>query len=197
VTPIQVATNSANSSMVNCLAGTDYQSVYYGEQTPAGATEPVFADAPIDDVRVFRLATDQYQNLPTGVVPEWTGVLEFRPDGTMMPPRPDPANPLIPALPPLQYAIAVSGGASGALPAGSINLIMAQGTMLATTTGVTTPTLAFCKRVKGQRDGGALSAAVVTVPVIGPVSSALGSLGRDVNSSTMYLVTAAPPVPLP
>jgi hypothetical protein len=57
---------------------------------------------------------------------------------------------------------------------------------------VATPTLAFCKRVKGLRDGGALSAAVVTVPVIGPVTSALGTLGRDANSPTMYLVTAAP-----
>jgi type II secretory pathway pseudopilin PulG len=191
VTPIQVATNTADPTMVNRLAATDYQSVFYGEETPSGLTQPVFADAPIDDVRIFRLATDQSQDLPMGIVPEWHGVLGFNPDGTMMPPLADPVDPLHPDLPALRYATAVAGTASGALPSGYVNLIMAQGTTLAKTTA-TVPTLTFCKRVKGQRDGGALSCAVVTVPVHGPVSSALGTLGRDAGSSTMYLVTAAP-----
>ena len=157
MTPIQVAANAANSTLVNCLAATDAESVFYGEQTPAGLTEPVFADAPIDDIRVFRLATELSQDLPMGVVPEWQGVLEFRPDGTMMPPRPDPVDAANPDLPPLQYATALPGSASGALPAGEVNLYMPQGTALATTAGVAIPTLAFCKRVKGLRDGGPLS----------------------------------------
>ncbi len=192
VTPIQVATTAVSATMVNCLAAPGAQCVFYGEQTPAGLTEPVYADAPIDDIRIFRLATELSQDLPPGVVPEWQGVLEFKPDGTMLPPRPDPLNALNPDLPALQYAVSAPGSAPGAPPTGYVSLYMGQGTALAATAGVPAPTLAFCKRVKGLRDGGPLSCAVVTVPVIGPVSSALGTLGRDVNSSTTYLVTAAP-----
>jgi len=192
VTPIQVPTNSSDPTMVNRLASTDYESVFYGEQTPAGLPAPLFADAPIDDVRIFRLATDQTQDLPMGVVPEWHGVLEFKPDGTMMPPRSDPTAASPQNLAPLSYATALPGSVNGALPAGMVRLSMAQGTTLANTTGVAIPTLSFCKRINGQRDGSALSCAVVTIPVNGPVSSALGTLGRDLSDSTVYLVTAAP-----
>jgi prepilin-type N-terminal cleavage/methylation domain-containing protein len=195
VTPIQVAANAANGAMVNCLAATDAESVFYGEQTPAGSSDPLFADAPIDDIRIFRLATEQSQDLPMGVVPEWQGVLEFRPDGTMMPPRADPLNAGNPDLPALQYATALPGSASGALPAGTLTVYMGQGTALATTAGVAIPTLAFCKRIKGLRDGGPLCCAVVTVPISGPVVSALGTLGRDVSSTTVYLVTAPAAAP--
>ena len=184
--PIQVSTNvvSGDPTMVNRLAGTDYQAVYFGMETPAGQSTPLFADAPIDDVRVFRLATDENQDLPQGVVPEWNSVLEFRPDGTTV-----VAAPVLPLL----FATALPGTAgAGALPAGTISLISPQGSSLATTAGVITPTLAFCKRVKGLRDGGPLTAAVVYVPVVGPVTSALGGIARDATSSAIYLVTPAP-----
>ena len=186
---------STSLPSANLLVAPANETVFIGQLLQAGATATEYADAPVDDVRILRLAADQSQDLPPTVVPETHGTLLFRPDGTMIF-TPDAVASSQPAL---VLANPVPGNPT-VLPTGSVSLTMPQGTLAVTpvqsagTASSPTQTLVFCRHTNGLRDGGAGNAAVIIVPVNGPVISALGTVGRDASTGTTSYVVYNQPI---
>jgi hypothetical protein len=168
----------------NLLVAPANETVFIGQLIPSGAAASEYADAPMDDVRIMRLGVDQVQDLPQTVVPEVHGSLVFRPDGTMT------FNPDVvttPDLPPLLLATPANGSPS------AITITMPQGPMAVVPQSMASGTLLFCRRTHGMRDGGAGNSAVITIPVNGPPTSYLGTIGRDPSTmSNSYVVYTLP-----
>jgi hypothetical protein len=166
--------------------------LYIGEAQPAGTSALTYADAPLDDVRIMRLGTDQPQDLPATVVPETPGTLVCRPDGTasFTPDTSATVQTAMMNLPPLVLAQPASG------TTGAVTVAMAQGAQQVIPSGMPAAgMLVFCRRVKGVRENGALQAGLVQVPLgNGSVRSWLGSIGRDGSSPPVtYLVYSSTP----
>jgi hypothetical protein len=170
------------------LLAPDSESVFIGQVVRTSGNPPEMADAPLDDVQLYRLGTDQGSDLPGNVVPETPGTLTLRPDGSLDLPVFYPAGPSQAVATPAKPA---ARDPTGTAP-GAVTVGVPGGTTEKVVPTDATRSFVFVRRTQGARDQGPLNAAVIAIDATG-VRSGLATIEKDPATGTVYAITDPQP----